>query len=77
MKNQPQASKNQPGTLKTYKSRHRTMKNQSGILKTMKTNLELYRRVMVVTGGYRTLPGGSDHFSLQTNRHFIIMYISP
>ena len=41
------------------------MKNQSGILKTMITNLELYRGVM---SGKRRLPGGSDHFSLQTNR---------
>ena len=28
------------------------------------------------SGGYRKLPGGSDHFSWQTDRHFIIMYIS-
>ena len=27
-------------------------------------------------GGYRTLPGGSAHFSLHTNRHCIIIYIS-
>ena len=43
----------------------------------MKTNLELYRRVMVVTGGHRRLPGGSDDFSLQTNTHCIIIYLSP
>ena len=60
--------KNQPEPLKTYTSRQGTMKNRSGILKTMKTNLEFYRRVMVVTGDYRRLPGGSDHFSLQTLR---------
>ena len=41
------------------------MKNQSG---TIKTNLELYRVVMGGSGGYRRLPGGSAHFSLQTNR---------
>ena len=41
------------------------MKNQSG---TIKTNPELYRVVMGGSGGYRRLPGGSDHFSLQTNR---------
>ena len=41
------------------------MKNQSGAIK---TNLELYRVVMGGSGGYRRLPGGSDHFSLQTNR---------
>ena len=41
------------------------MKNQSG---TIKTNLELYRVVMDSSGGHRRLPGGSDHFSLQTNR---------
>ena len=41
------------------------MKNQSG---TIKTNLELYSVVMGGSGGYRRLPGGSDHFSLQTNR---------
>ena len=29
------------------------------------------------SGGYRRLPGGSDDFSLQTDRHFIIIYISP
>ena len=29
------------------------------------------------SGGYRRLPGGSAHFSLQTNTHFIIIYISP
>ena len=40
------------------------MKNQSG---TIKTNLELDRVVMGGSGGYRRLPGGSDHFSLQTN----------
>ena len=28
------------------------------------------------SGGYRRLPGGSDHFSLQTDTHFIIIYIS-
>ena len=27
-------------------------------------------------GGYKRLQGGSDDFSLQTNRHFIIIYIS-
>ena len=54
------------------------MKNQSG---TIKTNLELYRVVMGGSGGYRRLPGGSDHFSLQTNRQtlhhniFIIIII--
>ena len=30
----------------------------------------------VVTGGYRRLQGGSDDFSWQTDRHFIIIYIS-
>ena len=71
MKNQPGNLKNQPGTLKnqtkplkTYQNRHGTMKNQSELWKTMKTNLELYR---VVTGGYRRLQGGSDHFSWQTD----------
>ena len=51
------------------------MKNQSG---TIKTNLELYRVVKGGSGGYRRLPGGSDDFSLQTNRQtLIIIYISP
>ena len=50
------------------------MKNQSG---TIKTNLELDRVVMGGSGGYRRLPGGSAHFSLQTHRHCIIIYISP
>ena len=50
------------------------MKNQSG---TIKTNLELDRVVMEGSGGYRRLPGGSDHFSLQTHRQtLIIIYIS-
>ena len=49
------------------------MKNQSG---TIKTNPVLYRVVMGGSGGYRRLPGGSDDFSWQTNRHFIIIYIS-
>ena len=49
------------------------MKNQSG---TIKTNPELYRVVMGGSGGYRRLPGRSDHFSLQTHRHCIIIYIS-
>ena len=56
---------NQPKPLKTYKNRHGTMKNQSGAIK---TNLELYRVVMGGSGGYRRLPGGSDHFSLQTHK---------
>ena len=56
---------NQPKPLKTYKNRYGTMKNQSG---TIKTNLELDRVVMGGSGGYRRLPGGSAHFSLQTNR---------
>ena len=56
---------NQPKTLKTYKNRHGTMKNQSG---TIKTNLELDRVVMGGSGGYRRLPGGSDDFSLQTDK---------
>ena len=30
----------------------------------------------MVTGGYRRLPGGSAHFSWQTDKHFIIIYIS-
>ena len=51
---------NQPKPLKTYKNRHGTMKNHSG---TIKTNPELYRVVMGGSGGYRRLPGGSDHFS--------------
>ena len=50
------------------------MKNQSGAIK---TNLELYRVVMGGSGGYRRLTGGSDDFFLQTNTHFIIIYISP
>ena len=41
------------------------MKNQSG---TIKTNLELDRVVMGGSGGYRRLPGGSDDFSLQTDK---------
>ena len=41
------------------------MKNQSGAIK---TNLELYRVVMGGSGDYKSLPGGSAHFSLQTNR---------
>ena len=41
------------------------MKNQS---RTIKTNPELYRVVMDSSGGHRRLPGGSDDFSLQTNR---------
>ena len=41
------------------------MKNQS---RTIKTNPELYRVVMGGSGDYRRLPGGSDDFSLQTNR---------
>ena len=49
------------------------MKNQS---RTIKTNLELWRVVMGSSGGHRKLPGGSDDFSLQTNRHCIIIYIS-
>ena len=56
---------NQPKPLKTYKNRHGTMKNQS---ETIKTKLELYRVVMGGPGGYRRLPGGSDDFSLQTDR---------
>ena len=38
--------------------------------------MELYRVVMGGSGGYRRLPGGSDDFSLQTDRHFIIIYLS-
>ena len=41
------------------------MKNQS---RTIKTNPELYRVVMGSSGGHRKLPGGSDHFSLQTHK---------
>ena len=48
------------------------MKNQSG---TIKTNLELDRVVMGGSGGYRRLPGGSDHFSLQTHTHHNIYII--
>ena len=29
------------------------------------------------SGGHRKLPGGSDHFSLHTDKHCIIIYISP
>ena len=42
------------------------MKKQYGIII---TNLELDRVVMGGSGGYRRLPGGSDDFSLQTDRH--------
>ena len=55
------------------------MKNQS---RTIKTNPELYRVVMDSSGGHRRLPGGSDDFSLQTNRQtlhhniYIIMSIN-
>ena len=50
------------------------MKNQS---RTIKANPELYRVVMDSSGGHRRLPGGSDDFSLQTNRQtLIIIYIS-
>ena len=65
--------KSQPGTMKNHENRPGTMKNQPGTMKnnenppgTMKnqekTNLELYR---VVTGDFRRLQGGCDHFSLQ------------
>ena len=60
--NQPKTTKNHETTLKHG---HGTMKNQSG---TIKTNLELDRVVMGGSGGYRRLPGGSDHFSLQTHK---------
>ena len=64
---------NHPKPLKTYKNQHGTMKNQSGTVK----NQENYHGVVQgVMGGYRRLPGGSDHFSLQTDTHFIIIYIS-
>ena len=66
---------NQPKPLKTHKNQHGTMKNQSG---TIKTNLQLDRVVMGSSGGHRKLPGGSDDFSLQTDRQtLIIIYISP
>ena len=29
------------------------------------------------SGGHRKLPGGSDHFSWHTDKHCIIIYISP
>ena len=67
------AHENQPKSLKTYQNRHGTMKNQSGAIK---TNLELYRVVMGGSSGYRRLTGGSDDFSLQTDKHCIIIYIS-
>ena len=54
-----------PKPLKTSNNRHGIMKNQSG---TIKTNLELYKVVIGGSGGYRRLPGGSAHFSLQTDR---------
>ena len=41
------------------------MKNQS---RTIKTNPELYRVVMVSSGGHRKLPGGSGDFSWHTDR---------
>ena len=63
---------NQPKPLKTYRNQHGTMKNQSGAIK---TNLELYRVVMGGSGGYRRLPGGSAHFSLQTELHHNIYII--
>ena len=52
--------KNQPKTLKTYKTDMKPWKSNLKPWKTMKTNLEMYR---VVMGGYWRLPGGKDHFS--------------
>ena len=61
--------------FQTFQKRF-TLIGLSKLWKTIKTNLELYRVVMCGSCGYRRRPGGSDHFSLQTNRHFIIIYIS-
>ena len=88
MKNQPGFMKKQPWTSKTnlepWKSKTNLNPWKSVItdMEPWKTNLQpskLTRSctgwLWVVTGGYRRLPGGSDHFSLQTNRYFIIIYI--
>ena len=68
--------KSQPGTMKNHENRPGTMKNNENPPGTIKknqekTNLELYR---VVTGDFRRLQGGSDHFSLQ---NLPIIYRSP
>ena len=70
--------KNQPRTLKNYKTNLEPWKTNPERWKTMKTNLELYR---VVTGGYRwlrRLHRGSDFSGQrdsQTLHHNIYIYI--
>ena len=65
--------KNQPVTLKHNRNRTRTMKNQ---MQPWKPTWSCTGYLWVVTGGYRRLQRGSDDFSLHTNTHCIIIYIS-
>ena len=57
------------------------MNNQSGNVKKKHENPPGvvqggYGWLQVVTGGLRRLQGESDHFLLQTHRHFIMIYVS-
>ena len=74
-KNPPGPMKNQPKPLKTDMEPWKTNPNCE---KPWKPTWSCTGWLRVITGGYRRLPGGSDHFSLQTHRQtLIIIYISP
>ena len=77
-KNWPGTMRNQPETLKTHKKPTWNHEKPSGSCekpwKLIWSCTGWLRVVMVVT--YRRLRGGGAHFLLQTDRHFIIIYIS-
>ena len=72
-KNPPGPMKNQPKPLKTDMEPWKTNPNCE---KPWKPTWSCTGWLRVITGGYRRLPGGSDHFSWHTDKHCIIIYIS-
>ena len=67
-KNPPGPMKNQPKPLKTDMEPWKTNPNCE---KPWKPTWSCTGWLRVITGGYRRLPGGSDHFSWQTDRQIL------
>ena len=64
---------NQPGILKNHKTVLEQWKTNP---EPWKTDLESWKAIKTDLEPWKTNTGGSDDFSLQTNRHFIIIHIS-
>ena len=70
-KNWPGPMKKQPKTWKTIENDMELWKTNPNCERSWKPTWSCTGWLRVITGGYRRLPGGSDHFSWQTDRQML------